>query len=66
LEICEENQIGDWDIAFAYEAMARAHAVAGQKEESRKYVELAQRAAEHIKEEGDKNYLLSELATIGS
>jgi hypothetical protein len=55
LEICQENQIGDWDIAFAYEAMARAHAVAGQKEESRKYIELAQRAAEQIKEKGDKD-----------
>jgi hypothetical protein len=66
LEICQENQIGDWDIAFAYEAMARAHAVAGQKEESRKYIELAQRAAEQIKEKGDKDYLLNELATIGS
>jgi len=66
LEICQENHIGDWDIAFAYEAMARAYAVAGQKEESRKYIELAQRAAEQIKEKGDKDYLLSELATIGS
>jgi hypothetical protein len=46
--------------------MARAYAVAGQKEESRKYIELAQRAAEQIKEKGDKDYLLSELATIGS
>jgi hypothetical protein len=33
LEICKENNIGDWDIAFAYEAMARACAVAGQKTE---------------------------------
>jgi len=27
LEICRENDIGDFDIAFAYEAMARAYAV---------------------------------------
>jgi hypothetical protein len=30
LDTCEANGIGDFDIAFAYEAMARAHAVAGR------------------------------------
>jgi len=29
LEICKKNTIGDFDIAFAYEALARAYAVAG-------------------------------------
>ena len=64
LEICKENNIGDWDIAFAYEAMARAHATAGQKAECRNYIELANKAAEQIKEKGDKDYLLNELKTI--
>jgi hypothetical protein len=64
LEICRQNNIGDWDIAFAYEAMARAHAVAGQKTDCKKYVEMANKAAEHIKEKGDRDYLLSELKTI--
>ena len=64
LDICQENNIGDWDIAFAYEAMARAHAVAGSKVECKKYIELANKAAEKIKEKGDKDYLLSELKTI--
>jgi len=66
LEICRENNIGDWDIAFAHEAMARAYAVAGQKEESRKHIELAQKAGEQIKEKGDRDYLLTELGTIDS
>ncbi len=64
MEICKQNNIGDWDIAFAYEAMARAHATAGQKTECRNYVELANKAAEQIKEKGDKDYVLSELKTI--
>jgi hypothetical protein len=64
LEICKENNIADWDIAFAYEAMARAQAVSGQKAECKKCVELARKAAEQIKEKGDKDYLLSELKTI--
>lgn len=64
LEICKANNIGDWDIAFAYESMARAYATAGQKDECRKYLELAKRAGEQIKEKGDRDYLLGELKTI--
>jgi hypothetical protein len=63
-EICKANNIGDFDIAFAYEAMARASAVAGQKAECGKYVELAQKAGEQIKEKGDRDYFFGELKTI--
>jgi len=64
LDIFKEDNIRDWDIAFAYEAMARACAVAGQKAECKNYLELANKAAEQIKEKGDRDYLLSELKTI--
>jgi hypothetical protein len=52
LKICKENNIGDWDIAFAYEAMARACASAGKKAECKRYLELAKEAGEKIKEKG--------------
>lgn len=48
LEICQEHAIGDFDIAYAYEAMARAFAALGQKADSQKYLALAQEAGEHI------------------
>jgi len=32
LEHCEANGIGDWDLAYAYEALARAHGLAGDDE----------------------------------
>ncbi len=64
MEICKQNNIGDWDIAFAYEAMARAHATAGNKTECKKYWDIANKAAEQVKEKGDKDYVLSELRTI--
>jgi hypothetical protein len=64
LEICKENNIADFDIAFAYEALARAYAVAGQKTECKKYIELAEKAGEQIKEKGDRDYFLGELKTI--
>jgi hypothetical protein len=64
LEICTENDIGDFDLAFAYEAMARAHTVAGEKSEVTKFVDLAKKAAEHIEKEDDKTYFFNELNTI--
>ena len=64
LDICKENNIKDFDIAFAYEAMARAHAIAGNRTECEKYLQLAKEAADKIKKKEDKNYFLSELKTI--
>ena len=64
LEICKENNIGDFDIAFAYEALTRAYAVAGHKAECEKYIELAKKAGKQIKEKGDRDYFSSELKTI--
>ncbi len=64
LELCKENNIGDFDIAFAYEAMARAQALAGNEKECKKYIQLAKEAAGQIKKKEDKTYFLNELKTI--
>jgi hypothetical protein len=64
LEICQDINIGDWDIAFAFEAMARASAVAGNKSECDKYILLAKEAGEKIKEKGDKDLFFKELKTV--
>ena len=48
LEICQANEIGDFDIAFAYEALARAFAIAGQKADCEKYARLAKQAGDGI------------------
>ena len=64
LGICTENEIGDFDIAFAYEAMARAHATAGDAAECEKYRELAKKAGAEIEEEGDKEVFFAELNTV--
>jgi len=64
LTLCEENGIGDFDLAFAYEALARGYAVAGDAAKRTEYVELAKQAAEEIEDEGDREYFLSELATV--
>ena len=64
LEICKENNIKDFDIAFAYEAMARAYAIADNKTECEKYLQKAQEAADEIGKKEDKDYFLGELKTI--
>ncbi|MHA2244278.1 MAG: hypothetical protein ACXADY_04875 [Candidatus Hodarchaeales archaeon] len=65
IDICEENNISDFDLAFAYESMARACAVAGDRDtDSKKYVTLAIEAGNKIKKEEDKIYFFSELDTI--
>ena len=64
IDICEENIIGDFDLAFAYESMARACAIMENKEQLEKCLTLAKEAGEKIEKEDDKSYFLSELETI--
>jgi len=64
LDLCQENGIGDWDLAFAYEALARAHAVAGNAELARECTDQALAAAEDIAESEDRDLLLGDLETI--
>ena len=64
LDICQENGIGDFDLAFAYEALARGHAVAGDKEQARAFTQQALAAAEDIAADDDRELVLSDLETI--
>jgi hypothetical protein len=63
LSICEEHKIGDFDFAFALEAMARAYAITGDAK-SNEYLQKAKKAGQAISKEDDKKYFLSELDTI--
>jgi hypothetical protein len=64
LDICTANQIGDFDIAFAYEALARAYAIAGESEKSREVIRLAEQVGEQIEDESNREYFLNELGTV--
>jgi len=50
----------DFDWAFAYECVAQANAAAGNRDEALKYIELAQKAGEVIKEEEDRKIFFAE------
>lgn len=64
LQICLEYQIGDFDLAFAYEAMSRAFLIAGEIEECKNNLDLAYRASKSIKEEDDQKILIEDLENI--
>jgi hypothetical protein len=64
LDICLANGIADWDIAFAYEALARGHAVAGDAEAARAMTERALEAAEQIADDEERKPVLADLETI--
>jgi hypothetical protein len=64
MDICKTNHIGDFDIAFAYESLARAAAIAGQRVEAEKYIQLAREAGEGIEKQDDKDYFFGELKTV--
>jgi hypothetical protein len=64
LDICQANEIGDFDIAFAYEAVTRAYAVSGQKAECEEYTALARQAGEKIEDKDNRDYFFSELESV--
>jgi DNA-binding transcriptional MerR regulator len=64
LEICRAHGIGDWDLAYAYESLARATAVAGDKDQARAWTEQALAAAEDIAQDEDRELVLSDLESI--
>jgi tetratricopeptide (TPR) repeat protein len=64
LELCEANGIGDFDLAYAYEAMARAYGVTGDGDEAARFEELARRVAEEIADADDREQVLADLATL--
>ncbi len=51
-------------IAFAYEALARAEMVSGNKEKMQEYLEKAFALAEKVEDEEDKQVLMGDLGNI--
>ena len=64
LHLCVDHDLGDFDLAFAYEAAARAFYVLGDSEMTEKHLALAKKAGENIAKEDDKKYFFNELESI--
>ena len=61
LQLCEKNNILDFDLAYAYEAIARAFACNGDKVEFEKYFSMAKEAASKIKDDEDRRFFEEDL-----
>jgi hypothetical protein len=63
-ELTEEHAglVEDFDRAYAFEGLARAHAVAGNQAEAREYLELAQNAGKAIADEESRKFFVGDLA----
>ena len=66
LEICESDPgaLEDWDLPFAYEALARAYATAGDAGEMSRCLDRARSLGAEIVGEDDRLLLEGDLATI--
>ena len=64
LDLCEQNGIADWDLAYAYEALARAHKTAGHTKDAAKFKKLARAAGDRIIEAEDREHFEEDYATL--
>ena len=66
LELVESapDEMEDWDLAAAHEALARAYATAGDGDAARRHLELGRMALARIADAEDREHLESDLATI--
>ena len=64
LALCEEFEIGDWDLAAAYEAMSRASLVAGDDVAARDWKAKAVAALDDIADPDDREPIEADLATL--
>lgn len=64
LDLCEQHDLGNFDLAFAYEALARASAVSGDLDKGRGFITLGQAAAVEIEDEEARAYVLDELEKV--
>ena len=58
------DEMEDWDLAAAHEALARAHLAAGEIDEARRHLELAREETAKIAEEDDRKHIEADLDSL--
>jgi hypothetical protein len=64
LDICLQHSLADWDLAYAYESLARAQKTAGHAAEARKFKRQARAAGEQISEAEEREHFEEDYATL--
>jgi hypothetical protein len=64
LALCEAEQLGPFDVGYAYEAFARAHQAAGDTHAAEDYVRRARATAPQIIDTDERDLLNSDLDSL--
>jgi hypothetical protein len=64
LEWCGRGEVEDWDVAFAHEALARAHGVAGNDAEAESHKRLARETGDAIADPEDREHFDKDYETL--
>jgi hypothetical protein len=66
LAYCEANpeSLEDWDLPYAHEALARAHALAGKADEAGRHAAQARELSTRVTGAKDREHLEADLATL--
>jgi len=64
LELCERHGPGDVDLAYAYEALARAHRLSGRVDEASEALRMARTIGSRIADAGEREMFESDLADL--
>jgi hypothetical protein len=65
LDLCQSHQLGPFDVAFAYEALARAHQAGGDDGAAGEAVCAARAIAPRIEDREDRDLLTGDLDGLG-
>lgn len=63
-KLCETHQLDAFDIAYAYEAFARAHQGAGENQQASEYIRRARELAPQITDADERELLQSDLDAL--
>ena len=64
LEVSDSDELEPFYLGYAYEALARAESVAGNKEDINQYLKKAREAARRVKKSDNRKWLEDDLDTI--
>jgi tetratricopeptide (TPR) repeat protein len=66
LAYCESDPdaLDDWDLPYAYEALARAYAVGGNTDEAEQFAARARELSARVADEEDREQLTADLKTV--
>jgi hypothetical protein len=64
LDVSQGEDVAPFYLGYAYEALARAEAVAGSRAKTEQYLSKAQKIAEQVSDPDSKKWLLGDLGTV--